>query len=61
MAGSGAVLDSLEGVGCEDGVFWVKKLEMVGCLRFRDGDCAEEGGEEWGAMMCSNPDNGRTT
>lgn len=53
-------LDGLtEGVsgslGAEDrGVelgFWVKKLEMVGCLRFKDGDGAEDDGEDWGAMV----------
>lgn len=29
----------------------MKKLEIVGCFRFRDGDAAEEGGEECGAMV----------
>lgn len=29
----------------------MKKLEIVGCLRFRDGDGAEGDWEEWGAMM----------
>lgn len=42
-------------LGAEDrGVefgFWVKKLEMVGCLRFKDGDGAEDDGEDWGAMV----------
>lgn len=33
------------GFGVEEG-FWVKKLEMVGCLRFKDGDGAEDGGED---------------
>lgn len=57
---AGLFLDGLtEGVsgslGAEDrGVevgFWVKKLDMVGCLRFKDGDGAEDDGEDWGAMV----------
>lgn len=34
--------------GVDEG-FCVKKLEIVGCLRLRDGDGAEDG-EDWGAM-----------
>jgi hypothetical protein len=39
-----------DGGGCVEDGFGVKKLEMLGCLRFRDGDAAEDG-EECGAMM----------
>lgn len=42
-------LGTAEDCGVEEG-FWVKKLEMVGCLRFKDGDGAEDDGEDWGAM-----------
>lgn len=41
-----------EGVRGED--FPPKKLEMVACLRFRDGDGAEDC-EEWGAIVSVSP------
>ena len=43
-------LGAAEDRGVEVG-FCVKKLEMVGCLRFKDGDGAEDDGEDWGAMV----------
>lgn len=42
-----------EGVCGED--FPPKKLEMVACLRFRDGDGAEDC-EEWGAIVSVSPE-----
>lgn len=42
--------ESFEVLVCEEG-FWEKKLEMVACLRFKDGDGAEGDWEEKGAMV----------
>jgi hypothetical protein len=41
------------GFGVGDG-FCVKKLEMVACFRFKDGEGAEDW-EEWGAIVPRGP------
>lgn len=52
LSGIASTLLVVFGVGDD---FCVKKLEMVACFRFKDGEGAEDW-EEWGAIVPGGPD-----